>query len=326
MRVRLFSAEPGDWGDATLRTAEESIPLFEKEEAHPELARTWRLIGLVHGIAARYGQSTDAVSQSMKHALLAKDDRIIARNAVGLSSSTLLGPTPVPDAIRLCEQLIEQGLSDRQAESKALCTLAQLHAMRGEFDKARALYRQGRELLSELGQGVNAASTGIDLLMVELLAGDLKRAEQEVMPDYEFLKRAGETYFLSTMAALLSRVVRDQGRDQDAMDFSAVAEETAASDDIDSQSLWRSIRAQILARRGDVSNAEELARSAVALSQQSDALQMQADALSELSAVLCIAGRAQEARSSIARAIEIYRAKGDVVSTARAEASAALIN
>ena len=28
MRVRFFSAEPGDWGDATLRTAEETIPLF----------------------------------------------------------------------------------------------------------------------------------------------------------------------------------------------------------------------------------------------------------------------------------------------------------
>ena len=29
-------------------------------------------------------------------------------------------------------------------------------------------------MLSELGQGVNAAVTGIDVLMVELLAGDLQ--------------------------------------------------------------------------------------------------------------------------------------------------------
>ncbi|MGZ8992884.1 MAG: AAA family ATPase [Burkholderiaceae bacterium] len=326
MRVRLFSAEPGDWGEATLRMAQEAIPLFESEGAHLELARAWRLIGLVHGIAARYGQSTDAVSRSMTYARLAGDERLIARNATGLSSSTLLGPTPVPNAIALCEQLIADGLSDRQAESKTLCTLAQLRAMNGEFDTARALYGRGRDLLRELGQGLNAASTGIDLLMVELLAGDLVTAEREVMPDYAFLMRTGETYFLSTIAALLSRVVRDQGRDHEALVFSKIAQEAAAADDIDSQALWRSIRAPILARAGDLTEAETLARSAVDLSQQSDAPQLRADTLSELATVLLLAHRIEEAREAVAGAIGIYQAKGDIVSAARATAWAASLS
>ena len=317
MRVRLFSAEPGDCSEETLRVANEAIPLFESEGAHPELARAWRLIGLVHGIAARYGQSTDAVSRSMTHAQLAGDERLIARNATGLSSSRLLGPTPVPEAIELCEQMIAHGLSDRQAESKILCTLAQLHAMNGDFEKARALYRRGRALLRELGQGLNAAANGIDVLQVELLAGDLVSAEREVMADYEFLARAGETFYLSTMAALLSRVVRDQGRDDEALVFSQVAEGATAADDIESQALWRSIRAPILARAGKLADAELLARSAVELSQKSDGPQMRADTLSELAAVLKLAGRLVEARQAIDMAIGIYQAKGDIVSTAR---------
>lgn len=300
--------------------AEESIPLFESEAAHPELARAWRLIGLVHGISARYGQSTDAVSRSMVHARLAGDERLIARNATGLSSSTLLGPTPVPQAIELCEQLIANGLGDRQAESKILCTLAQLRAMNGQIDTARALCRRGRGLLRELGQGLNAASTGIDMLLVELLAGDLIAAEREVKDDYEFLTRAGETYYLSTMAALLSRVVRDQGRDDEALVYSEIAEATAADDDMESQALWRSIRAPIVARAGNLSEAESLARSAVELSGQSDAPQMRADSLSELASVLRLAGRLDEARQTIDSAIAIYRAKGDIVSAARASA------
>jgi tetratricopeptide (TPR) repeat protein len=326
MRVRLFSAESGDWGEATVRMAEEAIPLFESEEAHPELARAWRTIGLVHGIAARYGQSTDAVSRSMTHARLAGDERLIARNATGLASSTLLGPTPVPNAIALCDQLIADGLSDRQAESKILCMLAQLHAMNGEFVNARALYRRGRSLLRELGQGLAAASTGIDLLMVEWLAGDLATAEREVMPDYVFLMRAGETYLLSTIAALLSRVVRDQGRDHEALVFSKIAEEAAAADDIDSQALWRSIRAPIFARAGDLTEAETLARSAVDLSQQSDAPQLRADTLSELATVLMLDHRIEEAREAVAGAIGIYQAKGDIVSAARATAWAASLS
>jgi len=323
MRVRLYSAESGDWSEETLRMADEVIPLFESEAAHPELAKAWRLIGFVHGIAARYGQSSDAVVRSMTHARLAGDERLVARNAMGLAVSTLLGPTPVPQAIERCEQMITDGISDRQAESKLLCSLAQLHAMGGDFEKARALYRHGRGLLRELGHGVNAASTGIDLLAVELLAGDLAAAERDVMPDYEFLASAGETYFLSTIAAMLSRVVRDQGRDDEALKLSKVAEETSAEDDVESQALWRSIRAPIIARCGNLAEAESLARSAVELSRKTDAPQAQADTLSELAAVLMHAGRIDEARQAVDAAISIYQAKGDVVSAARAAAWAA---
>ncbi len=318
MRLRLFSAEPGDWGEQTLRMAEQAIPLFESQGAHLELARAWRLIGLVHGISARYGKSTDAVSRSMKYARLAADERLVARNATGLSSSTLLGPTPVLHAVAICEEMIAGGLSDRQAESKILCTLAQLHAMNAEFDKARALYRRGRNLLRDLGRGLVAAGTGIDVLRVELLAGDLVGAERAVMPDYEFLSRAGETYRLSTLAALLSKVVRDQGRDDEALVFSKVAEKVAAEDDLDSQALWRSIRAPILARAGSLGEAESLARSAVELLGESDALQLRADTLSELASVLLLGGRIDECRQAISAATAIYQSKGDIVSTERA--------
>jgi class 3 adenylate cyclase/tetratricopeptide (TPR) repeat protein len=323
MRVRQYVSEPGGWSDEMLRVANEVSPLFEAESAHPEMARAWRLIGVVHGTAARYQESTNAVSRAMAHARLAGDERFIARNAVGLASSALLGPTPVLDAIALCEQMIGDGLSDRQAESKILCTLAQLHAMNGDFDRARTLYRRGRSLLSELGQGLNAASTAIDILLVELLAGDLVAAEREALRDYEFLNQAGETYIMSTIAALLSRVVRDQGRDDEALAFSRIAENATAEDDIESMALWRSIRAPIIARAGNLKEAESLASSAVEISRKSDAPQMQADTLTELAAVLKLAGRVDEARQAIDRAIEIYRSKGDIVSATRATTWAA---
>jgi ATP/maltotriose-dependent transcriptional regulator MalT len=259
----------------------------------------------------------------MAHARLAGDDQFIARNASSLSSGALLGPTRVPQAIEICEQMIADGVSDRQAESKILCTLAQLRAMNGEFVQARTLYKRARSLLRELGQGLTAAATGIDVLQVELLAGDLVSAEREVKADYEFLARKGETYIMSTMAALISRVVRDQGRDDEALLYSRIAETTTADDDVDSLALWRSIRGPIIARAGRLDEAEQLARSAVELSLQSDAPQLQADTLSELAAVLKLTGRVDEARQAIDSAIKTYRAKGDIASTARAAAWAA---
>jgi class 3 adenylate cyclase/tetratricopeptide (TPR) repeat protein len=321
--VRLYSAEPGDWGAEALRVAEASIPLLERERAHDEIANAWRVIGFAHGIAGRYGEVGTAVTRCIEHARLAGDTRLVARTGLALSTSALYGPTPVLKAIEQCEGIMAEGLSDRQVEGSVMCTLAQLRAMNGEFDAARSLYRRGRALLRDLGQGVNAASTGLDVARVELLAGDLASAEREVRADFEFLKQRGETYFLSTMAALLSRILRDQGHSEEAMAFSRTAEEAASADDIESQILWRCIRAPLAAGAGRIDEAEELARTARDMSRKTEVPALQADAHTELACVLGRQGRAEEARHHIDEAIALYAAKGDVVSLARAKEVAA---
>ena len=254
----------------------------------------------------------------MAHARRAGNARLVARSGLGFAIGALSGPTPVPEAITECERIVAGGMADRQVQSVIMCVLAQLRAMNGEFEEARRLYRQGRSLLRELGQGVSAASTGIDLARVELLAGDLEGAETEVRADYEFLKLKGEAYLLSSMAAALARIVRDAGRDDEAFELSKTVEAAAAEDDVEAQVQWRSIRAPILARAGDLAGAEALARTALELARASEAPTLQADTLCELAEVLRLAQRPTEARSAFAEAITLYAAKGDVVSAARA--------
>lgn len=151
----------------------------------------------------------------------------------------------------------------------------------------------------------------------ELHGGDLALAEREVRADYAFLANVGETYYLSTMAALLSRLVRDQGRDDEALALSETAEKATSADDIESQALWRSIRAPIIARSGDTVLAEKLARTALDMVRHTEAPVMQADALAELASVLRIAGKHEQARLAIDEAIALYASKGDRVSAAR---------
>ena len=318
MFVRIYSGEQhDDWGEETLRVTRDIIPILEREEAHNELATGWRLIVLVHGMAGRYSLASEAVERSIFHARLAANERLLTRNGLFLSMNGLCGATPVRQAIEECERFVAEGLSDRQVEGSVLCTLAQLKAMNADLEEARALYRRGRKMLRELGQGVNAASTGIDLARVELLDGDLALAEREVRSDYDFLAKMGETYFLSSMAALLSRIVRDQGRDEEALVLSQTAEAATAADDIDSQVMWRAIRAPILARSGNAELAEELARHAVELARTTEAPTLQADALVELACVLSLNGQAARARHVIDEAIALYRSKGNVASAAR---------
>ena len=121
--------------------------------------------------------------------------------------------------------------------------------MNGELDEARALHRRSRALLRDLGQDVAAATIGMELMRIELCGGDLAIAEREARADYAFLEKIGETYFRAGMAELLVRVVRNQGRDAEALALSHKAEALTDPDDVYGQAFWRSIRAPILARR-----------------------------------------------------------------------------
>ena len=191
--------------------------------------------------------------------------------------------------------------------------------MNGDFEKARTLYRRARSLLHDLGQSVRVASTGLDVIAVELLAGDLAAAEREARADYEFLEQQGETYFLATMAALLGRVVRDQGRDDEALAFTQTAERFAAEDDLDAQVFWRTVRAPILARAGRRQEAESLAAKALELARKTEYLALQADALFESAVVWHVNGQPDQSRTALADACHLYRLKGDSVSLKRAE-------
>jgi hypothetical protein len=158
----------------------------------------------------------------------------------------------------------------------------------------------------------------MDVGRVEWLAGDLVTAEREVQADLDFLAQRGETYFLSSMAAQLSCIVRGLGDDARALELSLTAEQAAAEDDTVSHIMWRVARAPLIARSGDLAEAEALASRAIELARSTDAPIFLADALVELGSVLHLADRAEEARAAIDEAIALYAEKGDTVSTARA--------
>jgi ATP/maltotriose-dependent transcriptional regulator MalT len=96
-----------------------------------------------------------------------------------------------------------------------------------------------------------------------------------------------------------------------------------APDDVESQALWRSVMAPILARAGGLQQAEELARAALDLVRPTEAPVMKADGLCELASVQRLAGKLAEARSAIDEAIALYTAKGDTASARRCSAWAA---
>jgi tetratricopeptide (TPR) repeat protein len=132
---------------------------------------------------------------------------------------------------------------------------------------------------------------------------------------YEALDAMGEKAILSTVAAVLARVLLEQDRDREAEKFTELADELAASGDLLTHMVWRGVRARILAKRGQIVDAETFAREAVAIAEQTDFLNDRAVALLDLGEVLATAERVDEARSTVAEAVALYEQKGNVVST-----------
>jgi tetratricopeptide (TPR) repeat protein len=83
--------------------------------------------------------------------------------------------------------------------------------------------------------------------------------------------------------------------------------------DVLAQMMWRQAQAPVHASRGEHSQAEQLAREAVAMSKATDALDQQGDALCDLAAVLRLSGHTEESAAALKQALEHYERKHNAV-------------
>ena len=97
-------------------------------------------------------------------------------------------------------------------------------------------------------------------MLSEEILGDLAAAERIMRPAIDWLAQRQEKAFLSTVAPQLGRVVAKMGRLDEAEELARLGQETAPADDWVSQVLWREALALAKAGRGELKEAERLAR------------------------------------------------------------------
>ena len=242
-----------------------------------------------------------------------------ARRFLGsLAISALYGPMPVPEAIATCEEVLARAEDDRKARALAELAIGQLEAMRGDFERARLLYRRSRASQEEFGYLLSAALTSLHSSVIELLAGDLAAAESELRTDYRRLEEMGERNYISTTAGLLADVLYRQGRYDESAEFAGICEHLASPDDVASQFLWRCVRGKLRARQGAIDEAESLLSAATALIETSDQLDLQGNGLLDFAEVRELAGAPADAAALSEQAAMLFERKGNVVSALRA--------
>lgn len=311
--LRLFLAPEGG-ADRVLAIAGEALSVLEPLDDDRSLGRIWYAVAFVRGgFHCRYGESAEAAARAQRY--FRRAGWPVAPCLQELAAALYYGPANVSEALDETARLLAE--ADRGGRANVLAFRAGLQAMSGHFDEARGTAHEAREIYDDLGWAVNVwtncATVEGD---VELLAGDVCAAEAVLAESCERLDAWGERAHLATQAAQLGEAVYRQGRFDDALHWSQVAADCAASDDAGAQFLWRSLRAKTLARRGDVDEAEALGLQAAERAARTDALSQRAQVLLDRAEVIVLSGDSSRAEAVTAEATRLLGAKGNAATLA----------
>jgi predicted ATPase/class 3 adenylate cyclase len=293
---------------------------FEANQDARGLCKVWRLRALVHWLEGRCLEADAAWERAAEYAHETGDDRERADILAWIASSAFIGPTPVEEAIRRCEAIRQEIREDRRSAASTLYPLAGLYAMIAHFDAARECLDLACRTLEDLGFVTLSSSFTHYEGLVEILAGNLARAEERLRFGLERLEAMGERAFVSSLAALLAEVLYRQGRHDEAKRLVNRSREAAAPDDLGTQITWRTVRARILAATGRLEDAEADARQAVSLAEGTDWSAHHAAACVALGGVLSERGRPLDAEMAIRTSLALYEGKGNIVAAEEARA------
>jgi tetratricopeptide (TPR) repeat protein len=284
----------------------EALPVFEAAGDGLALRIAYRAIGEAANMRAQMDQVAAAYEQALSYPGAAGRTALVGYQ----SHARFHGSTPLTELLAWQD---EQEPPERRSywfrahRSSAL-------AMLGRFDEARALQAELRTELVERGgaKALLAALIGYGL-EIEFLAGDPEAAVAAGEESCRMREELGRWAELSTTAGGLALVYAELGRLNDAERWAARAEELGAPEDAVTHMLWRQARARVLARRGELEQAERLVREAIEIGETTEDLNSKAEARADLGEVLALAGRREEAAEAVEEALARFEAKENVV-------------
>jgi class 3 adenylate cyclase/tetratricopeptide (TPR) repeat protein len=323
--VRLLGNKVGQ--EEVTREVNDAIPVFEELGDRAGLARALGVAGTLRYWRGEVEAAAKDLEQAARYARDVGDRVQEAFSLQYVLMAILWGLTPVDRALERVEEIRLRTKTNRRLEVDVLRVRGQLEAMQGRFDAARDLIAQASAVGQELGL-VSVLVGGLphQAGYVELLAGDAIAAERAVRPACETLERMGNLGNLASIGPWLVDALFVQGRDDEALKLTDrwAPERLTVPEDADGQISWRRVRAKLLARRGDVGEAERLAREATSIAARTDLLDPHAYAYADLATVLRLAGRPEESATAVREAIRLYEKKGNIAAAGALAATMSL--
>jgi class 3 adenylate cyclase/predicted ATPase len=293
-------------------TIQRAVPVFERVDDQLGLARAYNLMAEVHNNEGLMVGRLDALERGLEHArragARAEEQEILTYYAAPITT----GPIPVPDGIGRLRAALDDDSVGAAAQVTLLAGLGELRAMQGDFEEAVALADRATTIGEEFGLKFQLARATSHTASIHTLRGDPAAAERELRRSTDAYLAMGEVGRRSTDTEHLAMAIYEQGRYQEAEEYAGLGKQLAAPDDVFTFVVWRRVMAKLLARRGEVTEAERLAREAVDLIPL-QSLGTRAEALVDLAQVLELSGRPEAAIDPLTQALALHEQKGNLV-------------
>jgi class 3 adenylate cyclase/tetratricopeptide (TPR) repeat protein len=310
--VFRIDLEPEGAAEKLSALVEQALPVFQAAGDDMALYIAYSALARVAEMRAQMGAALEAHERASAHARRAGYP---PPGDLGTRAAfRFFGPTPVSALLSWLDENEPRAGRDHFLRAYRAGALAML----GRFDEARAILAEEREELAERSGGALLANiTAFESVWVERWAGDLGAAAEFGAEGLRLHEELGEQSLLSAAAGNLAQTLYALDRLDEADAWAERAAELGASYDAANEMHWRQVRAKVLARRGEHTEAERLAREALAIGEGTDILDGQADANVDLAEVFLLAGRTEEAAHALERALARYEQKGNVVMAER---------
>lgn len=318
LQLRL-ETEPRDVVDHAEALADEALEIFLARGDDLGAAHAYSLVVWVNWLQSRALPAKAAAERLFEHAGRA-GTLGLQRRAEGILTAALrVGPFGLEDLQAHLALLADQ--RSPLAELNRIGDLAEIAYREGRVDDWFALHRDAVALVERLGlERIRASLIQVpaDLLLVlgrASEAADIFREAERALGDM------GQTSYRSTTLVQLGQSLYAQGELEEAERLAVEGEELGAAEDVVNFALGRGLRAMVAADRGDHAEAETLARSGLDYAYRTDFPRIHAAAHEALAHVHRLAGRVDEARGELERALELWERYGFSLETARTRAS-----
>jgi class 3 adenylate cyclase/tetratricopeptide (TPR) repeat protein len=294
------------------QVAEQAIDVFERLGHERGLLDAWRLASVV----AWLGQEADETRRALENAL--EYGRRSGNRAYETSIKSLLvmamvfGPVPWDEAIERSEEVLRESPS-RILEANVLSIRATALSRRGRTEEAREMWRDSHTVIRDVGLQLHAAGMTQGAAGIEMDAGDKEGALRVLREGAEALDALGERATASTNLAMMATIEAELGKLDEAETLAMQAKEIADEHDLSTQQIWRQALSKVRADRGAYEEAERLAREALAIAERGDFIEIRGDSYVYIAGVFRTIGLTDEADALLAKAEDLYTAKGDPI-------------
>ena len=303
----------------TLADCEAAAAVLESEGDMAGLAEALTLAGKLRYWLGDTAASEEVLERAIACARQSGNHRAQMRASHWLAVTFVVLPIPADAAVDRAEQLLQEASGDLWAEADLLKPLCVLYAYIGRAADAREALTRSQSIFTRFGAKLALAESAIPAGDVENTLGDPAAAERHLREGYEALRAMGERGYLGDIAGMIAETLYAQGRFDEAQQMLDEARAASAP----GHDETRLTQAKLLARRGQIAAARQLADEAVAQIPPTSPPWEQAFVLETRAEVDRLAGAPSHAAADLRAALRIYEDRRATCLAERAKAALA---